>query len=618
MSTITDALRIAAQGLPVFPVAGSSKRPALSNPRAAQVLGREIRRGQGGCKLASTNSDEVRAMFEAAGDHCHIAVAMGEASGLVAVDIDLYKSDDVKAWMEKNKDTLAGARMHTTQSGGVHLLYKYPSGTKLPAKLSEGVDIKGEGGYVIWPPSLGYTAQNAVAFTPFPKSILNGTVHPDRGLGDNWHTSGSDEFLVNNILSAEDFHASLRALAARMVVDGKPHAATTLRAVMEQSVAAADSHPRHEDWQERFESIDRLVDSARYKFCPEQDVEFLALITEHCPVVSAPNEVEPPAPRAVDEVETVSIAQLYLEPLELIQWLLEPLIPVGGIVSIAGTSNVGKTRLLALIALVMTAGRTDLLGFAQRINPVNLLWLANEERRSDIKRRLRAAALMHGLTEGKGTISLRGGRDHGPLRLVVLGESGHPEVSAENIDWLVAQLNNTGVQVLMADPYVTLATGADENSSETAECINTAFLEVSARTNCSIIHVHHTPKDRSKATDWYRGDSGAWRGSGAIYSALDSGATLSPWLPMLNAKTKATWNLLMRAHAQELGRWIVMDLAKLREGVGFDPLVYRMLPQAMPEGGEIGVVRLASEDEAISYYEAMAMGALAQSIKDQP
>ena len=86
----------------------------------------------------------------------------------------------------------------------------------------------------------------------------------------------------------------MRALAARMVVDGKPHAATTLRAVMEQSVAAADSHPRHEDWQERFESIDRLVDSARYKFCPEQDVEFLALITEHCPVVSAPNEVEPP------------------------------------------------------------------------------------------------------------------------------------------------------------------------------------------------------------------------------------------------------------------------------------------------------------------------------------
>lgn len=89
-----------------------------------------------------------------------IGVRTGKASGIIVLDFDVHTT---------LKDGAAGYNMllrngwlyktvsATTGGGGGHLYYRHPMNLSVPndnrGKLGAGVDVKGEGGYVIAPPS---------------------------------------------------------------------------------------------------------------------------------------------------------------------------------------------------------------------------------------------------------------------------------------------------------------------------------------------------------------------------------------------------------------------------------------------------------------------------------
>ena len=82
-----------------------------------------------------------------------------------------------------------------------------------------------------------------------------------------------------------------------------------------------------------------------------------------------------------------------------------------------------------------------------------------------------------------------------------------------------------------------------------------------------------------------------------IFGSLDCGYTLGHWMPSAKAAKRAwndDWN------RQGLSRWIVLDTGKIREGKPLAPIVYELVGQEMAEGegDPIGVLRLATEDEA--------------------
>ncbi|MDN7355181.1 bifunctional DNA primase/polymerase [Acetobacter senegalensis] len=84
-----------------------------------------------------------------------IGVATGAASGFDVLDIDLYKpeADD---WYQEHCTRLTGTRMHRTRSGGLHLLFRHRQNMRNSAgKIMTGVDVRGEGGYIIWWPAAG-------------------------------------------------------------------------------------------------------------------------------------------------------------------------------------------------------------------------------------------------------------------------------------------------------------------------------------------------------------------------------------------------------------------------------------------------------------------------------
>ena len=327
-----------------------------------------------------------------------------------------------------------------------------------------------------------------------------------------------------------------------------------------------------------------------------------------------------------NEIEVISAASLAVETLPPIEWLVDQMIPMAGTVSLGGTSNVGKTRWLAHLSICLAAGNTEAMGLPAS-TAASVLWCANEERVEDIKRRLKAAS-QHMCIASGADIVVRG-KTEGMLRLIALNEIGTPEIDRDSVAKIVGWCRKHGAQVVILDPYVTLSDAMDENSATSAAMLTKAFLLISSLTGAAVIHAHHTPKDRNKDGDWYRADSGAWRGSGAIYSALDCGFTLANWMPA-GGEARKRWK--SRFLDDELGRFIVLDTGKIREGRPLVPVVYELVGEELPEGFEIGVCKVSSASEAenvlqhsgddaylageLAYHICSEMGEGKHSIKD--
>jgi putative DNA primase/helicase len=130
------ALRCTERGWPIFPCHPQTKRPVIDN----------------GLKDASRDPAVVTKWFTR-WPGAMIGVRTGAASGIFVVDCDLAEDiDGVAAFKELFPDLPETITVRTPR-GGQHLYFKYPTdGTEIrnsAGKIAPGVDVRGEGGYVI-------------------------------------------------------------------------------------------------------------------------------------------------------------------------------------------------------------------------------------------------------------------------------------------------------------------------------------------------------------------------------------------------------------------------------------------------------------------------------------
>jgi DNA-binding IscR family transcriptional regulator len=101
---------------------------------------------------ATTNPQQITAWWNA-NPEANIGIPTGERSGLLVLDVDQPAGLDA---LEAEHGELPATRTHSTGSGGMHYLFKFPPGEKISisaGKLATGVDTRGEGGYIVAPPS---------------------------------------------------------------------------------------------------------------------------------------------------------------------------------------------------------------------------------------------------------------------------------------------------------------------------------------------------------------------------------------------------------------------------------------------------------------------------------
>jgi hypothetical protein len=86
---------------------------------------------------------------------CGVGVATGSRSGLLVVDLDRKKGVDGVASLRRLGELPETVGV-ATPSGGFHVYLQYPDFTvgNSVSMIGPGIDIRGEGGYVVMPPSL--------------------------------------------------------------------------------------------------------------------------------------------------------------------------------------------------------------------------------------------------------------------------------------------------------------------------------------------------------------------------------------------------------------------------------------------------------------------------------
>ena len=167
---LAAALALAKRGWPVFPC-GIDKKPLVKN----------------GFKVASTGQEQITAwwgQFAAAS----IGVPTGTAIGCFVLDVDLPDGPASLSALEKQHGPLPDTAEQRTGSGGRQLFFKMPPNTSIrnsAGKIGTGLDVRGDGGYVIVPPSghpsggrYFWTSQKGTAPADAPQWLLDLVIKP--------------------------------------------------------------------------------------------------------------------------------------------------------------------------------------------------------------------------------------------------------------------------------------------------------------------------------------------------------------------------------------------------------------------------------------------------------
>ncbi len=137
------AFGLALRGVAVFPLAPRQKVPLL---------------GSHGCHDGSTDPDVARARWER-WPNANIGIKTGAASKVWVLDVDVGPGGDASlARLEAEHGPLPATIEVLTPSGGRHYWWRWPaSGPEIrnsAGRIGPGLDVRGEGGSVVVPPSV--------------------------------------------------------------------------------------------------------------------------------------------------------------------------------------------------------------------------------------------------------------------------------------------------------------------------------------------------------------------------------------------------------------------------------------------------------------------------------
>src|SRR5437763_1799333 len=97
-----------------------------------------------------------------------IGVATGAASGISVLDVDI-KGDEARGWWRQNEQRLPLTRTYRTRGGGLHLVFRHVPGILCRVgKPVLGIDVRGEGGYVIFWFAAGFECVDHAPAAPWP------------------------------------------------------------------------------------------------------------------------------------------------------------------------------------------------------------------------------------------------------------------------------------------------------------------------------------------------------------------------------------------------------------------------------------------------------------------
>lgn len=140
--TLATALDCAEKGIPVFPCNSKTKSPLNAH----------------GHKEATTDVAQIKEWW-AIFSNAMLGIATGKVSSLFVLDVDTHGDANgyvTLSALEAEHGKLPDTYQVETASGGRHFYFRYPENRTIKntaGRIGKGLDIRGDGGYVIAAPS---------------------------------------------------------------------------------------------------------------------------------------------------------------------------------------------------------------------------------------------------------------------------------------------------------------------------------------------------------------------------------------------------------------------------------------------------------------------------------
>ena len=214
-------------GWAVFPVKAESKRPLTPH----------------GCKDAKKDPGAIRSWWRKWPD-ASVGVATGSISNLIVIDEDVDDDKGIdgimsmSAWETENGCVLPESARAITGRGGAHIYYHYDGkDIQNRAGIIEGVDVRGECGYVVAPPSIhpngvSYAWEDDPSETPIAN--VDEVVRKFLSVGSGAHDT-SERFQLPQVIESGKRNKTMHSFACSLQSQGLSDAA--IRAAVKEENA---------------------------------------------------------------------------------------------------------------------------------------------------------------------------------------------------------------------------------------------------------------------------------------------------------------------------------------------------------------------------------------------
>jgi hypothetical protein len=548
MSLTASALWLAEEmRLPVF-ACGHDKRPVT----------------QHGFHDATRDPAEIRTQFGTLGA-AMIGVPTGQGAGFFVVDLDVKNGGQGLEWLAANQHRLPRTRTHKTRSGWQHLLFQWPEGRTVrnsASRIAPGVDVRGNGGYIIAPPSPDYEIADHSALAEAPAWLLvlidppaapraesaiasnnrdltarlrangDGTRYglqaldnecqailsaPDGGKHDTLHRAACS---IGGLVAAGELAEgpALHALASALAgiasrCEDYPAAQKTLGAAFRAGMAK----PR--------EAPPRLIRRMVEEYAPTRpEPPLLTEAPEHWgaePEVDLPSstlESERIAPSAGKSPLWVDRAAFNAASIPRRPWAVPGYLMRGSVTVLSGQGAGGKSSLV--VRWTINAATGQAIGQFIPSATLKVVNYNTEDDRDEQQRRYSAALKASGHDPDVMQQIIRcGPEDVGTLfeRDQATGRIT-PTAAMAQLEELCVSI---AADVLFCDPLAELH-NAEENDNTAMRAVVAAFRSLAKRLNIAVVILHHDRKGNSAP-----GDMDRVRGASAISGAVRVMLTLT-------------------------------------------------------------------------------------------
>ena len=602
-----DAIIRHAKHVPVFPCRARSEE-GIKNGKPHTYKSKSPHTDRGFLN-ASQDEAQIRSWWRTWPDAL-VGVPTGKTSGLVVVDYDPDKHcDDTGEWIEQCTELLLSARVHTTARGGRHYLYRLPAGQGyrggvdlvLKGKKRPGIDVRADGGYIIWWPLHGGMVTNEKA-PLLPAGLIDErsfefTSAPPRPRAtpspEAWRRD--KEMVVDALshLDPADYDQWLHAgMAIHQATAGNDEGFDLWHAFSSGGITGEtpSSYAGIEDCRYRwngFSSDRKSTITLGSVFHMAKDAGYVMprSVAHQGPTAEFPDDPDlPPVPEddrfgPLDGQSAPATAGIEARTFEWVdsasipprEWLYGRHYMRGMVSATAGIGGAGKSTLLNVELVSMAIGR-DLLSDGEPLPTGPLcVWGHNgEDPYVELQRRIMAVCRHYGVTREDlgGRLKITSGRDSKMLLARELKAGGSLVVPTETGAAVASEILKHGIQVFVVDPFVTIHQ-VNENDNGMIDDVMTVLRDLADKTNCAVEVAHHFRKlnGDDPSVDSIRGASsivGAARSARIVagmtkeeaskYSIEDEKRGYYSWL--MNGKA----NMLPPSHRRQ---WMRMESVSL-------------------------------------------------------